>query len=50
MLNTLKWIIIGLFFIFSFFLSGWGIFKRFIDYKMDFAIVCPDEIINYNQS
>lgn len=49
-MNAIKWIIIILFFLFSFVFSWWSILKRFIDYKMDFAIVCPDEIINYNQS
>lgn len=49
-LDSLKWILILLFFISTFFMAWWSILKRYIDYKMDFAVVCPEEIINYNQS
>jgi uncharacterized membrane protein YdbT with pleckstrin-like domain len=29
---------------------GFKLLKRFIDYKMDFAIITPKEIVSYNQT
>ncbi len=48
--NTIKWIVFFIGFLISFFIMWWKLLKRFIDYKMDFAIVTPNEIISYNQT
>lgn len=49
-LNWFKWYLILFIFLVSAFVLAFRVIKRFIDYKMDFAIVTPYEIIAYNQT
>ena len=47
--NVKWWFFLFIFFI-SFLVVWWKLLKRFIDYKMDFAIITPNEILAYNQT
>lgn len=49
-LNGLKWLIWLLLMVIGIFYFGWKILKKFIDYRMDFAIVNPKEVLSYNQT
>lgn len=48
-LNITKWAFYFILFFVSFIIFGWKMLKNFIDYKMDFAIIAPWEIVAYNQ-
>ncbi|UFX82816.1 hypothetical protein [Candidatus Absconditicoccus praedator] len=45
MFNYFLWIV----FFISFLIAGRKIFKRFIDYEMDFALITPEEVVFYEQ-
>lgn len=42
--------ILAIIIFFAIFVMGWGILKKYLDYKMDFCIVTPNEVAMYNQS
>lgn len=50
LLWVIIWWLIILIIIISLFMFWRWILKRYIDYKMDFAVVWPEEIVSYNQS
>lgn len=48
--NIVKWILVGIIIFITFLPFAWKILKKYIDYKMDFCIVNPKEVIAYNQT
>ncbi len=49
-LNSFKWSMYVFLFVLGHLIIWGKIFKKFIDYKMDFAVITPEEIISYNQT
>ncbi len=48
--GTEKWYAFWIISMFVFILTSWKLLKRYIDYKMDFSITTPDNVIYYEQT